>query len=361
MKLNKKVNHNDMTGYVCNDLTVIHKVESCSLAPSNRNKVKTVWICKCKCGIERPVDKCVLIKGTKKNCGNKDRHRRDANCIGKKIHRWTILEERFDKNLYILCKCDCGTVKRVQFYKLINNFTESCGCLTKEVHRSRKQNSFDRMVSKTRGRYKDDSKLDGRSFNLSIDDVKELILGNCYYCGIEPSWVVKLKGFEDQVRNGIDRVDSQVGYEKDNCVTCCRRCNIIKRSVSLDICVKALEFHKNPVDLISKKQFKTKYLVGKLYSAYLSKCGQRDIEFKLDYNQFHGLVHMNCFYCKKKPGLILTHNEEKLYYNTIDRIDNSQGYITKNTVPCCLKCNTGKAATSIDMMKKIIAFHEAKL
>lgn len=28
--------------------------------------------------------------------------------------------------------------------------------------------------------------------------------------------------------NGIDRLDSNIGYNIENCVTCCKQCNIMK-------------------------------------------------------------------------------------------------------------------------------------
>ena len=34
--------------------------------------------------------------------------------------------------------------------------------------------------------------------------------------------------------NGIDRKDNAIGYEYDNCVTCCGRCNIMKNKWSHD-------------------------------------------------------------------------------------------------------------------------------
>jgi len=36
------------------------------------------------------------------------------------------------------------------------------------------------------------------------------------------------------IYNGIDRVDNSLGYVKENCKSCCFRCNKIKRDMSLE-------------------------------------------------------------------------------------------------------------------------------
>jgi hypothetical protein len=36
------------------------------------------------------------------------------------------------------------------------------------------------------------------------------------------------------VANGIDRVDNTKGYSVDNCVPCCRRCNVAKADMTPD-------------------------------------------------------------------------------------------------------------------------------
>lgn len=43
------------------------------------------------------------------------------------------------------------------------------------------------------------------------------IIDDCSYCGKPSGW--------PNGRNGIDRVDSSVGYYPQNCVPCCKQCN----------------------------------------------------------------------------------------------------------------------------------------
>lgn len=59
-------------------------------------------------------------------------------------------------------------------------------------------------------------------FKLTEDEVARLLLSDCYYCG-------------DAIADGIDRVDSSVGYVITNVVPCCKVCNIMKNRFSLEL------------------------------------------------------------------------------------------------------------------------------
>lgn len=63
----------------------------------------------------------------------------------------------------------------------------------------------------------------GHSFELSAETFEKYINQDCYYCGD------KIEGI------GLDRIDSKIGYTKDNIVSCCRRCNIMKMTTNIDV------------------------------------------------------------------------------------------------------------------------------
>ena len=63
-------------------------------------------------------------------------------------------------------------------------------------------------------RYKGSAREKGLEFTLTSEEFFELVNGVCYFCGGE--------GY------GIDRLDSSVGYKKENCVSCCTMCNLMK-------------------------------------------------------------------------------------------------------------------------------------
>ena len=67
--------------------------------------------------------------------------------------------------------------------------------------------------------YKSNAKQRGYGFEITLDEFKKIISGQCYYC----------HGFAI----GIDRLDSSLGYIKGNMVSCCEMCNRMKNHYSL--------------------------------------------------------------------------------------------------------------------------------
>ncbi len=73
------------------------------------------------------------------------------------------------------------------------------------------------------GQYQRNAKKHHREFSLTEDAFKQLVSGDCYYCGLPPSqWI---EGF---LYSGVDRTDNALGYIPQNCVPCCRICNRAK-------------------------------------------------------------------------------------------------------------------------------------
>ncbi len=73
-------------------------------------------------------------------------------------------------------------------------------------------------------------------FQLSLEEFKNIISKNCHYCGQEPvvSGVSKnINKTDSPVKNnGVDRVDNSKGYTINNCVSCCKICNFMKKNYS---------------------------------------------------------------------------------------------------------------------------------
>ena len=135
------------------------------------------------------------------------------------------------------CLCDCGNIKLVSSADLRQGVTRSCGCLHKEltIERSKKsaqESSFNELYYK----YKETARNRLLDFAISRDEFRILTQQKCYYCGIEPKQIRKgrknING--DYIHNGIDRVDSDIGYILENCVPCCKICNYAKRNLSVN-------------------------------------------------------------------------------------------------------------------------------
>ena len=66
--------------------------------------------------------------------------------------------------------------------------------------------------------YKYNAKQRGLILGITFDEFVKILKKPCHYCGE--------KGY------GIDRIDSSIGYLKDNIVSCCSMCNYMKRAYS---------------------------------------------------------------------------------------------------------------------------------
>lgn len=133
------------------------------------------------------------------------------------------------RGCFWLCLCVCGKECQVYGGHLRNLSRKSCGCRSE----SRILNTG---INRIFSLYKRKAFVRNRSFSLSKEEFKKIVLSDCNYCGREPSNVLKrLKSKKLQLNyNGIDRFDPTKGYDKDNCVPCCYYCNHAKLDLTFD-------------------------------------------------------------------------------------------------------------------------------
>ena len=129
------------------------------------------------------------------------------------------------------CLCECGNTAQVSVSRLASGKAKSCGCLSKAVLESdiSKYEAGFRAVLRV---YKYSAKERGFDFSLSRETFEKLTTSNCVYCGIDPCQFQTR--FSDFKYNGIDRVDNTLGYTEDNCVTCCKICNRMKDTLTVE-------------------------------------------------------------------------------------------------------------------------------
>lgn len=127
------------------------------------------------------------------------------------------------------CICLCGNTTEVPTQKLVDGRTKSCGCRNG-------LNDDDSCIQKILSIYKRNAKIRDVSFELTLEEIKSLVLSPCIYCGATESNLLKAKRDQRKVDdfpyNGIDRIDNALGYEPSNCVTACRVCNIMRGGLS---------------------------------------------------------------------------------------------------------------------------------
>jgi hypothetical protein len=154
--------------------------------------------------------------------------------IGKRFGRLTVLRKtkrRQCGSVVWRCLCVCGKIKDINGASLRYNRTLSCGCLMME--KGRENAKAEAARNKVWGSYKASAKARSLPFSLSPEHFDELIVGSCFYCGEGPKYESVAFSGNVFVYNGIDRLDSSAGYFKENCVPCCRICNIMKRAIPL--------------------------------------------------------------------------------------------------------------------------------
>lgn len=144
-------------------------------------------------------------------------------------------------------RCTCGTVKTVQLDNLIRGASKRCnGCAKKiRAEKIRGPRSPDGVVNQkcAFGRYRQGATKRGLAFELNLETFVKMAKQNCHYCNSPPSNCYNVKHSKGELKgksrggaafihNGIDRVNSALGYFVENCVPCCKRCNRAKSNMS---------------------------------------------------------------------------------------------------------------------------------
>ena len=146
--------------------------------------------------------------------------------IGKKLGELE-LKGFLGKGLWV-ATCSCGNTLEVKSNHLYRR--KSCGCKSKS-NRFKPRPQKEVIFTKKIGHYRNKAKVRNLAFNLSKEEFIELILGNCYYCKISPCKPNLYREFTINL-NGIDRLDSSMGYFISNCVSCCFICNRAKSDMN---------------------------------------------------------------------------------------------------------------------------------
>lgn len=135
------------------------------------------------------------------------------------------------------CKCNCGKTFVCRYDDLKNR--KGCRkCGNSYGGKRRIYPDYQAAISAFYRAYKRNSKDRELDFSLSLEEFSNFISLKCYYCNDPPKdanylskSTRKYKGF---LANGIDRVDNTKGYIKENCVTCCTTCNMMKKTLTID-------------------------------------------------------------------------------------------------------------------------------
>lgn len=140
--------------------------------------------------------------------------------------------------------------------------------------------------------------------------------------------------------NGKSRIDWFCGCDCGG--TCTAQTRLLRSGKKKSCgCLKLEAALKNlPDTRLEYGQAAFKRLVRK----YKASAKARYYDFNLSEAECYKLFTSDCFYCGVRP---LQAQQDRNYhgvflYNGIDRLDNDEGYVTGNCVPCCKACNFAK-------------------
>lgn len=146
-----------------------------------------------------------------KECYEKNRRKYSSGSV---VNGVKIYERSFTKTGHdiFLIKCTQCDEKVWKYRGGMKSICKDCKAKNSRI------SQLDKLVNKKISSYEYSSKKRNLKMSLDKSHMKELFLSNCHYCGRKPSPL-----------NGIDRIDSDKGYEVDNVRPCCSICNYAKR------------------------------------------------------------------------------------------------------------------------------------
>ena len=143
-----------------------------------------------------------------------------------------------------VCRCECGKEKVVVTEKLQMGEVISCcdvGCQFHRPlrHKDLTESSFNGLLSN----YRHNARTRKREFSLTQEEFRRITSGNCTYCGEPPSMAWRISNLvhtktEPYIFNGVNRVENTKGYVSENCVSCCKLCNQMKKMLSVETFIR---------------------------------------------------------------------------------------------------------------------------
>jgi hypothetical protein len=183
-----------------------------------------------------------------------------------------------------------------------------------------------------------------RNIDVCIDDILEMqdkLSLECEYCGFVPHDYESL--------NGLDRVDSDVGYTSANTVPCCATCNAMKGPFDTDVFitnVRNISRFLDDVNVdINTPRVKIPPFAGR---AELREAPKKEKNDFLTKEQKLELLCSSCYLCRQTPSF------------GIDREDASGDYTMENSKSCCTDCNYMKKDMSLDNFKMHVMYVAAR-
>ena len=177
----------------------------------------------------------------------------------------------------------------------------------------------------------------GYEISINFEEFKELVVSKCYYCHYT----------KEKETNGIDRLNNDIGYTKENCVPCCEICNMMKH-------------YYHPLFFIELCKIITGIKKGtkKFYLNWKEYYGRTNYHNHFNYKKNTESIRKMPFNITKEDWTILIKEPCYLcgFQNNkgigLDRVDNTKReYTLDNVKPCCGTCNNLKGSYSLETIR----------
>jgi hypothetical protein len=117
------------------------------------------------------------------------------------------------------CECGCGQVPRTikgKYRRFVGGHQNRGRCNGKAIRPY--ESLYKNMLNQARKR--------SLSAPLTYEDFLSFVgTAHCHYCESLVDWAMYNPNTGERNRYNLDRKDNDVGYEKENLVVCCKRCN----------------------------------------------------------------------------------------------------------------------------------------
>ena len=171
-------------------------------------------------------------------------------------------------------------------------------------------------------------------FEILFEDFKVIVTSPCHYC----------KQIKENEANGIDRVNNDLGYTKENCVAACWKCNRMKHFYHPEFFMEKCKIITKQV--IPTKEFYSKWALyytrtnNRNYVAYKRDAEEiRNLPFEISQEQWDWLTRSACYLCGYQDA----------HGIGLDRVDNTiRKYTLENCRPCCGSCNSMKGEITLN-------------
>lgn len=163
--------------------------------------------------------------------------------IGSIYNRWTVLENLAGKgHKYILCKCECGTIKKMFRTHVVHGYIKSCGCLRREKGIENGSKRKIHGMWKT-SEYKAWRTMMDRCLNPNNKHYKSYGGRGINFCDEWADFMsfIKDMGLKPGKDYSLDRINNDLGYFPENCrwATSLQQNNNRRGALSLDKIITA--------------------------------------------------------------------------------------------------------------------------